>query len=266
MVLGSWPNAPLAFVVAAVNTSKVSTLGNAIGSLQERLADRFPELVNGAGQHVTFGPQGMVAERLPFWMFISEDRTTAAVVRSDLVALQTTGYAGWERFREHLRNVLTAYAATVNLPMVTRIGLRYIDLIVPKAGESPSQHVMEGIRGATLPFLEKGRAMIRNQTAHYFSDSAALSVTYSSDRASPGASSIVFQDFAIDNLAKSEVMAKALAHDGDVAALDIDRWEETRFKFDIASIIGKLEAFHDDQRNAIHAIATPYALDLWRGK
>jgi uncharacterized protein (TIGR04255 family) len=265
MVLGSWPHAPLAFVVAAVNTSKVSTLTKGIAGLQERLADDFPELITGAGQNVMVGPQGLAAENVPFWMFVSEDRATAVVVRSDLIALQTTGYTSWTAFRDQLRSVLTAYAATVHLPMVSRIGLRYIDLIVPRGDESPSQYVAEGIRGAGLPFLKKGRVMVRNQTAHHLPDGGALSVTYSSDLASAGPSSLAFQELAADNLAKSEVMAKAMAHDADVAALDIDRWEQPRFKFDVASIVGKLEEFHDDQRNAIEAIATPFALAVWKG-
>ena len=266
-MLGSWPNAPLALVIAAINTSKVTTLGKAIGALQERLAQDFPELINGVAHNVTLGGQGMVAtENIPAWLFISEDRTSAAVFRPDLVALQSTGYKNWEQFKDQIRAVMTAYAATVPVPVVGRIGLRYIDLIVPRDGEAPEMYVQQGMRGATTSLAKSKRAVVRTQTTQLFSDSSGMSVTYTSDDAAD-AESPVFQELTNEkHLAKSEVMARAIAHSGNVASLDIDRWEQTRSKFDVASILSQLEAFHDHQRKAIDEVATPHALAVWQGR
>lgn len=62
--------------------------------------------------------------------FESEDAHWAVTLTRDFIALQTSVYSRWEEFSDRLRGLIDALQAEYRPSYLTRVGLRYQDLIV----------------------------------------------------------------------------------------------------------------------------------------
>lgn len=261
--LGRWKRAPLAYVIAAINTSEIPNIANKVAGVQERLASQFPELVAGNSSTLAVVEGALVpSSARPVWELINDTQDLSVVIRSDLIALQATAYTGFEQFFEVARIVFAAISINVSRFVVKRSGLRYVDIIVPQAGKSPDDYVHERLRGAPLGSFPGRTVTVQSTTEHNFSEAAKLRVTYARMHKKRGEP---FFPPGIDSrhLRNSDVMQESIEHEGDVGILDFDRSHEDRNVFDVALVMGRLKEFHKDQQRAIREVATAEALSEW---
>lgn len=138
-----YPNAPIAFVTVEVRFP--GEAGQGIHSVVQRafrdvLGDGWvieqltqQELmvgVNLGGQP----SQSMRTVNVP--RFTVRDRTSAVVLTTNSMTVETTRYAGWTTFRSVIERALRATADLVEPDGVARVGMRYVDEIrVPGAAE-----------------------------------------------------------------------------------------------------------------------------------
>jgi uncharacterized protein (TIGR04255 family) len=73
--------------------------------------------------------RALPAGRRGVHQFSSSDRAWTATLARDFVALKTSQYRRWEGFRERLVTLFDALKADYQPAFVTRIGLRYVDVI-----------------------------------------------------------------------------------------------------------------------------------------
>ncbi|MGO9873302.1 MAG: TIGR04255 family protein [Acidimicrobiia bacterium] len=142
-----YPNAPLAFVTVEVRFPGETSQGVA-GVVQrafrEVLGDEWV-IEQLTQQEVTFGinlggppAQSVRAVNIP--RFTVRDRTSAVVLTSNSVTIQTTRYPGWPDFRTVLERVLHATRDLAEPDGVARVGMRFVDEIrVPEVGENVDQ-------------------------------------------------------------------------------------------------------------------------------
>jgi uncharacterized protein (TIGR04255 family) len=62
--------------------------------------------------------------------FLSDDRAWKVALASNFLALSTTSYIRWEKFREALELPFTQFCQVYEPSYLTRIGLRYRDVII----------------------------------------------------------------------------------------------------------------------------------------
>lgn len=141
-----YPNAPLAFVTVEVRFP--GETGQGIATVVQRafrdvLGDEWV-IEQLTQQELTFGiniggspSQTMRAVNIP--RFTVRDRTSAVVLTSNSVTVETTRYPGWPEFRSVLERVLRATSDLVEPDGVARVGMRFVDEIrVPEVGDRAS--------------------------------------------------------------------------------------------------------------------------------
>jgi uncharacterized protein (TIGR04255 family) len=138
-----YPNAPLAFVTVEVRFPGETSQGVA-AVVQRAFRDVLGEewvIEQLTQQELTFGinigsspSQTMRAVNIP--RFTVRDRTSAVVLTSNSVTIETTRYPGWPEFHLVLERVLRATADLVEPDGVARVGMRFVDEIrLPDSGE-----------------------------------------------------------------------------------------------------------------------------------
>jgi uncharacterized protein (TIGR04255 family) len=128
---------PLAEVVAAVKFPRQLVLDQQLPvQFQEAIKAEFPLLrLKNAILYsmVAVGDDPPVTKQAPFaskiYEFPSEDQKQVVALLPDTLALTTTAYTRWEEFRPRFVRALEALNNIYRLPLYTRIGLRYKDLI-----------------------------------------------------------------------------------------------------------------------------------------
>lgn len=117
----------------------------------------FPIERAGKIQQLTITPAGVHAVEQERWEYRTKDEQWSITVLQDSVVLQTTAYERFEGFAEKLETaVKTVLEQTEQdkLGLIQRIGLRYIDLIQPRHGESYREYLRPGFHGASdAPFV-----------------------------------------------------------------------------------------------------------------
>ena len=69
------------------------------------------------------------------------------VIGTESMAFTVSDYSTFEDFRVGLQIALLTVQETVKLELRTRVGLRYIDLVIPKEGKRVSDYVRPEILG-----------------------------------------------------------------------------------------------------------------------
>jgi uncharacterized protein (TIGR04255 family) len=64
------------------------------------------------------------------YSFSTENETYKINLTRTFISLSTINYSVWEEFRGRLENIISAFSETYQLAYYTRIGLRYIDVII----------------------------------------------------------------------------------------------------------------------------------------
>jgi uncharacterized protein (TIGR04255 family) len=140
---------------------------------------------------------------------------------------------------------------------VTRLGLRYVDVIKPRRGEEFGLYLQPSILG--LKASDLGAQELLNQYAC---------------RASTAAGSMVLRMFQSTNgkfmppdLASNEVVLGQTVDDGESAAtLDIDHFSTQEFPFATADIESRFWELHQGTDRAFRCATTDEARRIWEQK
>lgn len=148
---------PLVLVLCQVRFSPVRKMGDYIPGIQEVFRRHgFPIERAGKIQQLTITPTGVYAVEQERWEYRTKDEQWSVTVLQDSVVLQTTAYERFEGFAEKLEaavKTILDQAEQDKYGLIQRIGLRYIDLIQPRDGESYRDYLRPGFHGASdAPF------------------------------------------------------------------------------------------------------------------
>jgi uncharacterized protein (TIGR04255 family) len=131
-----YPSAPLAFVTVEVRFP--GETGQSVPSVVQRA---FREVLGDdwvteqlTQQEMTLGinlggPPAQTMRAINVPRFTVRDRTSAVVLTSNSVTVETTRYPGWPTFRLTLESALRASSELVKPEGVTRVGMRFVDEI-----------------------------------------------------------------------------------------------------------------------------------------
>ena len=147
--LGQWPSAPLVYVLAEVRCSPTLDVARRAAAVQEAIRQEFPLLAPIAQFQVGPGlPAGAIMSNM--FAFTDSTRRRGLLISAGSVVYQATEYQTSKEFFEQLGRVLTALEPVYGNDTVTRLGLRYVDVIVPREGESVFDYLTPSMRGITL--------------------------------------------------------------------------------------------------------------------
>ncbi len=263
--LGKWPNAPLALVLAQVRFDpEVDTEYKGVAArLKAALGERFPAMKAVRHMTLVFGNapvsvgepkanEGEVGRDLR-----SDDNRSALRLQDGVMTYTTSFYKDSPHFLAEWRSMLDCLCATGGVK-VQRMGLRYVDFIIPTAGKVPEDYFKEGFGHSTDLFGEIAQTAF---TSHeYHRDDGAMRVQYGRGVAPPPLPP------DLDGLV---VLPPALLEKytgGPSAVLDIDRWRIDSHRLQAGKIADEFQHLRDDICKAFSRIITPEAEAEWSGK
>lgn len=144
---------PIALVLCQIRFSGIMGMESQyLPGIQARLRS-IGFKVNASGQVAQFlmTPQGPQTQAAKHYEFQNLERTESVVVAPDFVTYQATRYTCFKDFLDRLLQVVDEVSAVTNGLTVERIGLRYLDVVIPKPDESWQRYVQPGLRGIASP-------------------------------------------------------------------------------------------------------------------
>ncbi|ENE3282537.1 TIGR04255 family protein [Escherichia coli] len=150
-------NAPVYYVLAQVKFTPIKAMKKYVDDIQEALRLRgYPLFERREAMQMVFdvntpgeSPQPSF-EMVQQWYMSDITKTSGFVLGNDFITFQTTDYKEHEPFFKALMEGLSVVIEHANPALLTRLGLRYLDAVIPSEGEKIEQYLCNGLHGVDL--------------------------------------------------------------------------------------------------------------------
>lgn len=147
-------NAPVYYALAQAHFNPVAAMSKYVDQIQDRLRrEGYPLFEPQQVTHLVVPGPGQVQQAEPqithtvFWLIARSDRTAGFILAPTAITYHTTRYDTHNDFIPELLRGLAVVHEVATLDHVTRLGLRYLDAVLPRAGESVEQYLVGGLHG-----------------------------------------------------------------------------------------------------------------------
>lgn len=267
--MGAWSNAPLAYVLAEVRTELIAELKDYFPAIASRLREQFPLQREITGMRLIASPVGITMDPSPAtgWELSAPDRRVAIALRPNGLVLHATRYdQGSTEFLPLLEGAVSLFAEVVPAVFINRLGLRYIDFVIPKPGERPESYVAKQLNpdfGISVR-PEDFSTMI---VSVYPRELGQMTLRYQRGKGQPQ----LPPDVGGFDLAPSPIMGGAdgksnVPDDQSTAMIDTDRMIsfEPVERLDAGRVMGLFRTMHGDISNFFKDnVITPHARKVW---
>jgi uncharacterized protein (TIGR04255 family) len=255
-------NAPVYYTVAQVQFNPILNLEAYLSSIQPKMREaRFPDFKQEVFQRLVlpFGDGGQVSAPTltpqSRFAFGDIDGRSTFLLETNALSFQTTAYDTFETFSSTLMKGVSILHEVLRLDFVERIGLRYLDAVLPMAeGETLKDYLVPEVLG--LSFKSEG------QLQQSVSETSVLT------NAGQLVSRIIVRQgrigLPVDLAANAPAIAAHFTQkEGQHAIVDSDASYLHREAFDLEKVEGRLEALHGEIKKAFEATVTAHALKQW---
>lgn len=143
--LGTWRKPPLAYVVVELVISPYYSLAAKVPALQDRLRNAYPKTIEAQELVV----DGAKPSPQPLWQLLSADQKYGVQLGTRSISMHVTSYINSSDLLTRWADVLDAIREASFGAFVERVGLRYVDLIVPTGNHSPADYLAPQLQGIT---------------------------------------------------------------------------------------------------------------------
>lgn len=264
---GQWSNAPVVYVLAQVRTERLADLK----SYQEKFAarlrdDGYPiQREMHAAKLVTTGANFVFEpEQESAWEFATPDNQTGVILRSTGLVLHATYYEDEAEFLSRLDKVTTLFEKEIPSVYVNRIGMRYVDFVLPKAGEELGAYMDKRLNPDLGLAKAAGMSAATNVAIYPMGDKRQLIVRYSCGRGKPQ----IPPDLGMLALKPSRLMEESIDDSRTSAVLDTDCGIEYSpvQKLDAGRVKEDFGLIYKDLFEAFTTAITAHAKRAWGAK
>jgi len=153
-VNGRMVNAPVYFALAQVKFTPIKAMAKYIDEIQDVLRlEGYPLFEKREDNQIRFDITAQNQQLEPSfdtitrWYITNVDKTAGFVLSNDFILFQTTDYKTHEPFFAALMLGLKTVLENAKPALITRIGIRYLDAVVPSEEESVEDYLAEGLHG-----------------------------------------------------------------------------------------------------------------------
>ncbi|QKZ04140.1 TIGR04255 family protein [Pseudomonas eucalypticola] len=254
-------NAPVYYALAQVRFNPVALMEKFSSEIQDRLRrSGFPIFEMEKSQSFEFTDLNLSGEakpkitETPNWFFTSADRLSGYVLGTDFLTFQATDYCDHEAFFASLCAGLDVVNEVASIGDISRIGIRYLDAIVPGEGESLNQYLHPQVQGVDFGLPWIGGAW---EAGFKTEQGVMVSKIYKTPQALLG--------FPVDLQPRSVVLKKkfVFSEPKEHAVIDIDHFIQEPTPMVSSVVYEKLVALRGPLRQCFRTIATEYAFSRW---
>lgn len=253
-------NAPVYFTIAQVRFNPILNLESYLADLQDKLRRAgYPDykalhrvsinLSTGSAKDGTPLSQSNVVRHV----FANAEGTSGFLLEQNSISFQTTSYANFETFSEDFFRGVMLLHESVELSFTERIGLRYLDAVIPRADEKIEQYLKPEFLGllGKLPGVEHtySETMARDDGNHVIS----RTLVHKGQLGLPP--DLDPLGFKLDGKFSSVTRQHAI--------LDSDAFYESRESFDVSSLKKRIASLHAMSSSAFKAIPSDFAKKVW---
>ena len=265
--LGTWSNAPLAYVLAEVRTELVSNIRDYQAKIGGLLREEYPlqrqmhvtRLVATENQLVVeTGNNAAMA-----WEFATPDNRIAVILRANGIVLHATTYTDSKNFLSRLQRAIDLVTKEIPSLYLNRMGLRYIDFILPGKNEAPENYVNSRLNPDLGLSTKAGGTASTTSLAIYPVESGNLTFRYIRSTGKPE----LPPDLKNINLNPSGPMILPVSESQITAVLDTDCvFTCPPVKLDSNRIREQFDLMHRDASKAFKTAITDHARNVWGAK
>jgi len=257
-------HAPVYFVLAAIRSNTVLSLDQYLPAIQESFRKAgYPDFERSVSLNMTFAPgpgQMPSLEQSPRFQFLNADRTSGFVLEQTGLSFQTTLYDTFEPFLKTTLQGLEIVHTAAALTYSERIGLRYLDAVIPKEGERLDQYLNPSVMALTLKLTDK-RQLVHSvsETRSKHENTQMLSRAFIYEQETEG---VAFPpELQGISLSVAERFRKIK---GLYAIIDTDSWLEERQSFDLTNLDKQLRTLKANIGFSFDLMVSPHALACWK--
>jgi len=252
-------NPPVYLTLAQVRFNPILKLADYLPSIQENFRhDGYPDFEHQQliSIQITTQDGQPVPKPVPLdrYQFGNAAKTHVFILDGQSLTLQSTNYGQFEIFSACFQKGLEIINHEVNLAFTERIGLRYLDRVMPQEGEKIEQYLAGQVHGMTSHL--GGRPIYSfTEALNEIGNMKLMS------RVTIQEGPLTFPpDLQPGNMVVAE---KFMSYNGKGAILDNDGFIEGREAFSSKVVADHLDALHKVIGTAFRATATTHAFTSW---
>ncbi len=253
-------NAPVYYALAQARFNPVAAMAKFSSEIQDRMRlSGYTVFETDETQSIDFGDITQahakpVITTSPNWFFTKPDRSCGYVLGPDFLVFQSTEYIQKEHFFEELCAGIKIVHDIVRLEALNRIGIRYLNAVLPQKGEDLTLYLNPQVHGIDFGIPWIGGLW---ESIYQTKNGLLVAKIYKASNAMLG--------FPADLLPRSVILMERfktkepLAH----AIIDMDHFSDSALPPDTGIIYENLISLHDELAGCFHAIATDHAFSTW---
>ena len=256
-------NAPLIYVLAQVKFSQIPRMDKKWEDFHEEVFKNLPRSETEKIEQVSIQDgQPSIGDSIRRWHLTDKEKRTGVILEAGMILFHTTKYSTSSKFFAAISNILSSFVSVIPTEglMVSRLGLRYIDLLLPEDQLSVDKQV-------TVPFQKPNIGSIgtinhNDQAAFYETEIGGTLVVRHRQRSK---TNLLPPDLFPNNLKPAPRLEIAPPESEMVGILDYDHYVEREYEFDVQKISDMFVELHVSTSAAFKATITPEALEKWNG-
>lgn len=262
-------NAPVYYALAQAQFNPVAAMAKYVDEVQDSLRREgytlfepqqvtHLQLTAAPGQSV---PEPHVAQTTS-WLISRVNRTSGFILGASSITYHTTHYETSNEFIPEMLRGLGAINEVVKLDHISRLGLRYLDAVLPKPGETVDQYLAGGLHGFTFGALQRyslNESVFETQSGPLLTKGTLVA------RVHRMTSPLGYPPDMVPNgllpMPRFEMNVEC-SH----AVIDTDHFVEGQMKLDFDKINAQLLALHGTMKQVFEATTTDHARTIWAGQ
>jgi len=254
--LGQWASAPLVYVLAEVRCSPTLDVERRAAAVQEAIRSEYPLLEPAAEIRVSPGsPVGATTSQI--FAFTDASKRRGVLISSSSVCYHVTEYVTSNEFFEQLGNVLRAIEPIYAKDTVTRLGLRYVDAIVPRDAETVFDYVNPALAGVNLNGDSSRRVQCVVEQPR---QNGGIAIRF----LALGIPIYRSPDLPALGLRQPTWVDKTMERQAETAILDTDNWIVAEGPYQAESVLGVFKGLKSGITSAFLKAISPHAMTIWQ--
>jgi uncharacterized protein (TIGR04255 family) len=259
-----WKKPPVYFVIAQVRYNTVLNLRSYLATLQEDFRNAgFPDFKTSLNVQFNVGllaglnpGDEQPMQKAERYLFSNAEETETFLLDPNGLTYQTTEYKTFDVLMQTFLPRLDHLNITLRLSYSDRVGLRYLDAVVPQAGEPLESYLIPQVFGM--------RGKVSGDVQHSFTETL-LTVPEGKllSRVVMQVGPIGFPPDLQFAGAGVKLNPRFAGNSGLYAIIDTDGFNDSRDKIDSGTIEKKFRGLHERVDAVFHSIVTKHAVTIW---